>query len=124
MKAAIQTVAVVLIVAAPALAKRMAPEKVPPVITENAIISVPHFAEGARTQNGGVLEAHDPETKELLWRIEVYKTPEDKSLEKDVQHVFIKSLSFDRSHKLIILSDEKGRIYVLNLETKKVTRIE
>ena len=46
------------------------------------------------------------------------------ALEKDVQDVFIKTLSFDKSHNLLIISDEKSRIFVLNLITKKVTLIK
>lgn len=106
------------------MAKRIAPEEVPSVTADKAVISVPHFPNGGRTQNGGVLEAHDPKTKELLWRIEVYKTVYDKALEQDVQDVFIKSLSFDKAHKLLLMSDENGRIFVLNLETKKVTQVK
>ena len=45
-------------------------------------------------------------------------------MEKDVQDVFIKSLSFDKTHNLLILSDEAGRIFVLDLQSKKVTQIE
>ena len=100
------------------MAKRLAPNEVAPVKTDKAVISVPHFPKG------GVLEAHDPKTKKLLWRVQVYKTVYDKNLEKDVQDVFIKSLSYDKRHNLLIMSDEKGRVFVLNLKTKKVTQIE
>jgi len=40
-----------------------------------------------------------------------------------VQEVFIKSLSFDKSHNLPIMSDGKGRGFVLNLASKQVTQI-
>lgn len=106
------------------MAKRAAPEEVPPIATEKAVFSVPHFPEGDRTQNGGVIEARDPKTKKLLWQVQVYKTEHDEGLEKDVQDVFIKSLTLDKVHNLLILSDEKSRVFVLNLTTKKVTRIE
>ena len=106
------------------MAKRAAPEEVPPVATDKAVYSVPHFPEGDRIQNGGVIEARDPQPKKLLWQVQIYKTEVDKALEKDVQDVFIKSLSFDKVHNLLIMSDEKSRVFVLNLSTKKVTRIE
>jgi len=123
MKTLIQTTALILLLGFTAFAKRMAPEAVAPVTTEKAVISVPHFPKGKRAQNGGVVEAHHPETKKLLWRIQVYRTVYDKNLEKDVQDVFIKSLSFDKSHNLLIMSDEKGRLFVLNLKTKNVTQL-
>ena len=106
------------------MAKRLAPEEVPPIATETAVFSVPHFPEGDRIQNGGVIEARDPKTKKLLWRIRVYQTDYDEALEKDVQDVFIKSMTLDKVHNLLILSDEESRLFVLNLTTKKVTRIE
>ena len=105
-------------------AKRLAPAKVDPVETPGAVISVPHFPKGDRTQNGGVLEAHHPDSGELLWRVQVYETAYRPSLERDVQDVFIKSLTFDARHGILILSDERERIFVLNLDNRKVTRIE
>ena len=124
MKPIIQIAALVLFFSSTAMAKRIAPEEVPPVTTDKAVISVPHFPKGKLAQNGGVLEAHHPKTKKLLWRIQIYKSTYDKALEKDIQDVFIKSLSYDKNHNLLIMSDEKGRVFVLNLETKKVTQIE
>ena len=106
------------------MAKRNAPEEVPPIATEKAVYSVPHFPEGDRVQNGGVVEARHPKTKKLLWRIQIYKTDYDKRLEQDVQDVFIKTLSFDKSHNLLIMSDEKFRVFVLNVTTKRVTQIK
>ena len=105
------------------MAKRIAPKEVPPVKTDKAVFSVPHFPGGDRAQNGGVVEAHHPKTKKLLWRIHVYETVYDKDLETDVQDVFIKTLTFEPTHNLLIMSDERSRIFVLNLATRKVTRI-
>ena len=108
-----------------ALAKRGAPAEVPSVMTPRAVFSVPHFVdEGESPIRGGVIEAHDPETKKLMWRVRVYRTEYDPSLESDVQDVFIKTLSYDKTHHFLIMSDEKGRAYVLNLANRKVTRIE
>ena len=123
MKTAIHAVAVSLLLLPNVLAKRVAPAEVPSINTGEAVVSVPHFAGGERKQNGGFIEGHDPETKELLWRIQVYETVYDKDLETDVQDVFIKSLSFDKVHGILVLSDEKDRIYVVNLKTRKVTLV-
>lgn len=108
-----------------AFAKRGAPVEVPSVVTPTAVFSAPHFAEeGDGRMRGGVIEAHDPETKKLLWRIRVYRTKYDPSLESDVQDVFIKTLSYDKTHHFLIMSDERGRAYVLNLANRKVTRVQ
>lgn len=124
MKTIIYITTIMVFLAANVLAKRVAPEEVPPVATDKAVFSVPHFPEGDRVQNGGVVEARDPKTKKLLWQVQVYKTEYDKALEKDVQDVFIKSLTLDKAHMVLIMSDEKARVFVLNLATKRVTRIE
>ena len=98
-------------------------KEVPPVTTDEAVYSAPHFPNGDRKQNGGVVEAHHPKTGELLWRIQIYETQYDRALEKDVQDVFIKSLALDEDHHLLIMSDEKSRIFVINLATRKVTEV-
>ena len=123
MKIIYYTTALMVLLVSNVMAKRAAPDEVAPVATETSVFSAPHFPEGDRVQNGGVLEARDPQTKKLLWQVQIYNTEYDKGLEKDVQDVFIKSLSFDKVHNLLIMSDEKSRVFVLNLSTKKVTRI-
>lgn len=124
MKRIIHTTTLVILLASSVMAKRTAPEKVPPIVTEQAAFSAPHFGfKNGTDQNGGVILAHHPKTKKLLWRIQIYKT-EYNALEKDVQDVFIKTLKFDKVHNLLIMSDEKSRVFVLNLATKKVTQIE
>ena len=124
MKTIFYTATLIFLLASNVMAKRIAPEEVPPVATDKAVFYVPHFTEGDRNQNGGVVEARHPKTKKLLWRIKIYKTFHDEALEKDVQDVFIKTLSFDKSHNLLIMSDEKSRLFVLNLATRKVTQIK
>ena len=124
MKTIIYATALMFILAANVMAKRGAPEEVPPIATDKAVFSVPHFPEGDRIQNGGVVEARDPKTNKLLWQVQIYKTEHDVALEKDVQDVFIKSLTLDKVHNLLIMSDEKSRVFVLNLATKRVTQIE
>ena len=125
MKALIHTTIFVLLLASSAVAKRSAPAEVPSITTVEAVYSVPHFGfKNSTGQNGGVIHAHHPETKKLLWSVQVYKTVYDKDLEGDVQDVFIKSLSIDKDHNLLIMSDEKSRVFVLNLTTRKVTQIE
>lgn len=65
------TTTFILLLASNVMAKRNAPEEVPPIATEKAVYSVPHFPEGDRVQNGGVVEARHPKTKKLLWRIQI-----------------------------------------------------
>lgn len=124
MKTVIYATTLMVLLAANVMAKRAAPEEVTPIATDKAVFSVPHFPEGGLKQNGGVVDARDPKTNKLLWQVQIYKTEYDKALEKDVQDVFIKDLTLDKVHNLLIMSDEKSRVFVLNLATKKVTQIE
>ena len=113
-----------LLLASSVMAGREAPEAVPSISTREAVYSVPHFvAINGNRQNGGFIQAHHPKTKELLWTVKVYMTRYDNDREDDVQDVFIKSLSLDEEHNLLILSDEKSRVYALDLATKEVILI-
>jgi hypothetical protein len=124
MKTIIHTIAFMALLAVNVMAKRVPPNEVPPIVTEKSVFSVPHFPEGERAQKGGVVEAREPRTNKLLWQVRIYRTQSDPALEKDVQDVFITSLTLDKVHNLLILSDERSRVFVLNLATKKVTQIE
>lgn len=124
MKTILFATALIVLLATDSKAKRAAPAEVSPIATEQAVFSVPHFPEGDRMKKGGVIEARAPQTNKLLWQVQIYITEYDKSLEKDVQDVFIKSLALDKTHNLLIMSDEKSRVFVLNLATRRVTQIE
>jgi hypothetical protein len=105
-------------------AKRSAPIEVPSVAVGQVMVSAPHFAQiDGVPIRGGVLEARDSRTGKVVWSVQVYKTKYDSKLETDVQDVFIKTLSHDAIHELLILSDERGRVFVVDLKTHKVTPI-
>lgn len=105
-------------------AKRSAPADVPSVVVGHERISAPHFTEiGGVPVRGGVLESRDSETGKVVWSVRIYKTDYDPNLEGDVQDVFIKTLSHDAVHGLLIMSDEKGRVFVLDLQSRQVTPI-
>ncbi|MCF7673747.1 MAG: hypothetical protein K9N23_01565 [Akkermansiaceae bacterium] len=106
-------------------AKRAAPIEVPALAVGDVTISAPHFAQiNGVPIRGGVLEARDSRTKRLIWSVQVYKTKYDLGLEKDIQDVFIKTLSHDVTHGLLIMSDERDRVFVVDLKTRKVTPLE
>jgi hypothetical protein len=95
-----------------------------PVAVGHVTISAPHFCQvDGVPVRGGVLEARDSTTGKLVWNVQVYKTPHDPALEGDVQDVFIKTLSYDAIHDLLILSDEKDRVFVVDLKSRKVTPV-
>ena len=90
--------------------KRAAPKKVPPIVLGDMKYSA--------TMNEIV--ATDTLTKNILWIKEIYAIDYDESLERDVQDVFITSIT--ASQDSMIITNEDGEMYTLNLETQKVTR--
>ncbi|MFT5470509.1 MAG: hypothetical protein ACI8UO_005638 [Verrucomicrobiales bacterium] len=108
-----------------ASAKRIPPPEVQPIEVSGVVYSVPPFStdDNGNSLIGGVVEARDSQAKKLLYRVVIYKTKYDSNLETDVQDVFIKTLTHDKIHDLLILSDEDDRVYVLSLSTRKVSKI-
>ena len=99
--------------AASVSAKRGAPRPVKPVTAAGVVYSAPVDAMGC-------VVASDASTQRELWRHRIYAVRVDPSLERDVQDVFITSLQL-RGHSLVI-TNERGERFVLNLSTLKVTR--
>jgi hypothetical protein len=115
----------VLLMASVLMAKRAAPKEVPAITTDQTVYSVPHVQlPQFSMRNPGFVEARHPQTKKLLWRIQIYDIKYDPSLEQDVQDIFIKTMSLDKKNNSLMISDERSRNYVLDLTTKKVTREE
>jgi hypothetical protein len=104
---------VVAFVAGPANAKRTVPRVVEPVTVHGVTYSAP------ATAMGFVVAVHASSGREL-WRRRIYRIRFDPSLERDVQDVFITSLTL-RGGSLVI-ANEHGARYALNLSTRKVTR--
>ncbi len=110
-------------ICANSFAKRAAPEKVEPLIHGNFVYIAPHFIniEGTN-QNGGYIEVLDAKSGVKLWGLLVYKTEYDPVLEKDIQDVFITSLSINFLGTKLTVTDELGRQYEINISDKSVTK--
>jgi len=100
-------------IAAPANAKRSVPQAVDPVTVDSVTYTAPATAMG-------FVVASDTSSGRELWRQRIYQIHVDPSRERDVQDVFITSLTL-RSGSLVI-ANEHGERYVLDLSTRKVTR--
>jgi hypothetical protein len=107
-------VAVQLLLPSLALAKRMAPAKVEPVIYQGVRYTAPND-DGRRAY----IEALDIQTNEKLWDLTIFTNRIDPTLEEDVQWVFIKELKI-RDGALVVTS-ERDKIYRVDLKTKAVT---
>jgi hypothetical protein len=107
-------VAVALLLPSLALAKRVAPAKVEPVIYQGVRYVAPND-DGRR----GYIEARDIQTNKKLWDLTIFTNRIEPTLEEDVQWVFIKALNI-RDGALIVTS-ERDKIYRVDLKTQTVT---
>ena len=96
-------------------AKRAAPRAVAPVVADGIRYAAP-------VEAMGFVVAATPDTGKELWRVRIYEVRIDPNLERDVQDVFITSLSV-RSDSLII-ENERNERFSLDLSTHKVTRLK
>jgi outer membrane protein assembly factor BamB len=106
--------AALLLSATPLIAKRSAPEPVPPVVVGGIEYSAPGWPIG-------FIVVTDTRTGREIWRKRIYRIKIDPALERDVQDVFIASLTL--AHGNLFITDERGRRYALELSTRKVTRL-
>ncbi len=101
---------------ASALAKRLPPQPVPPVVSGGI-----RYSAGGHGRDQYVVAADAASGKEL-WRIKVFHNRIKPWLEEDVQWVYITDLKLvDHS---ILVRDEKSRCYSVDLKSKHVKRRE
>jgi len=75
-------------------------------------------------QSGGVLAAIDDKTGKYLWGVQLYATPFDAAEEHDVQEVYIKELSYDKAQHAILATDERKRVWSVNIATHAVAPMQ
>ena len=109
-------VAMLVLLAPAAFAKRGAPAEVKPVVHEGI-----EYRALSGVEKMGVVEAWDKATGKMLWEQKVYTVALDTNLEEDVQHVFITKLEIDAG-KLIVTTARKDR-YSIDLKTRVVTKV-
>lgn len=103
-------------------AKRIPPDNVPPVIYQGVkYVVIPWgYNENNPNQNGGYIEARDEKTDEKLWGLRVYDVYYNDNLERDAQDVFITSLSLDDRNQCLVIQDERGKIYYVDIAKRRV----
>ena len=103
-------------------AKRALPKKVEPVVRDGIRYSAPIFSESSNhKQLSGYIQAWDTRANKKLWELKVYDIKYDPGLEKDVQEIYITSLTFDSAGSLIV-ANEADEEYKVEPTTKKVTK--
>jgi hypothetical protein len=109
-----------------AFAKRLPPEKVPPVMSDGVKYLAPHVTLDYQSTYGlpscpiGCIEARDAKSDKLLWQVLVYKIVYDSTLESDVQDVFIRSLEIKDGYLLV--ENELGEKFSVDLKNRKIKR--
>jgi hypothetical protein len=101
-----------------AFAKRGAPAEVPSVKHGNLEYRVRH-----QIGNGhlpGFVEAWDTAKNGQVWLRQIYVIRRDPDLEGDVQDVFITGIKLIADRNVLEITNERGGVYELNLETLEV----
>lgn len=115
-----------LVAALPAAAQkkdRAAPREVSPVVLEGRRYEAPHWGKSrGLPQNGGYVAAIDPASGRELWLTRIYRVGYERGREGDKQDVFITGLEAEPGGRGLLISDERGRRYRLDLRTRKVER--
>src|SRR5689334_16751957 len=102
-----------------AYAKRKAPKDVPPITFQGIKYSAPHWGMAKdKKQNGGYVEAANPDTGKLLWELKVYEIKYDPAVEKDVQDIFITSLKIVNGN--LEVQNEAGDKFIVDVSKQKV----
>ncbi len=102
--------------AAPVAKKRSAPDPVDPVVIGDVRYEAPPWGKASgQGQNGGVVVAHDAATGAELWSAKVYTIAYKPDLEADKQDVFIIDMKPSPDGKALLLADDRGRRWRLDL---------
>lgn len=72
-------------------------------------------------QNGGFVRAVDAASGSVLWLHRVFAIAYDPDMEQDKQDRFITRLAISERGDSLLIGDERGRRYVLDLRTHQVS---
>lgn len=101
--------------------KRPAPPKVAPVTFEGIRYEQ---ASSSDIKNGdqrtGYLAAYKADTNERLWVVKVYDLKTIPHLERDVQEIYFKKMEVSPKTREIIVENEGGGRYAVNVDTRAV----
>lgn len=106
------------------MAKRVGPKDVPAVTIKDLRFEAIHWGKDrGLAQNGGFIAAFDKTSGEELWTLKIYDIVYDPDLESDVQDLFIKSMKKSLFGNNLKITDERGRNYVVNTDTRTVASV-
>jgi hypothetical protein len=103
--------------------RRSAPDPIDSVIHEGIEYSVVHFGKPrGLKQNGGYLAKLSADTGEELALIKVYHVKYKwwRAMEQDKQDVFISGLELDSAGRRLLVTNEQGARFAVDLDTDSV----
>lgn len=103
-------------------AKRAAPKEVDPVIHKGIRYVAAHFKMEGKEFGHGYIEAWDIASNRKLWDLRIYEEKYDPYIERDVQDVFITSLTIKDDH--LVVTNERGEVYEVDLRTRKIRKVK
>jgi hypothetical protein len=101
-------------------AKKRGPPPAAPSVSASGVryVAVTWGLQRGLDQNGGYVAATDEKTGRELWVAKVYATPRDPNMEDDKQDLFIKRLKVVDKGRALLVTDERGGRYRLDLATR------
>ena len=107
--------AVILCLSGAVFAMRLAPKAVAPVRCKGIEYRAPQGLMGC-------VEAWDVQTNVRIWWKQIYVVRYNPKLETDVQDVYICKMKLDKKKNALLIENEKGEKYSLDLASLKVER--
>ena len=104
-------------------AKRRAPVAKPVVAKGIRYEQLLRAKDHGFAQSGGVIAAIDAKAEKILWTVQLYQVAVDPSEELDVQEVYVKELALDKSGHALLATDERKRVWSVDLATHAVTQV-
>lgn len=105
-------------------AKRRAPTPVKPVVAKGVRYEQMRRAKDLGfTQSGGIIAAIEDKTDKVLWTVQLYTIAYDPAEEQDAQEVYVKELALDKSGRALLATDERRRVWSVDLATHAVTPV-
>lgn len=97
--------------------KRRAPPEVLPVVVDGMRYEAPLLGQPyGYAQDGGIVVARRADTGALDWTRRIYGVVRDAAMEGDKQDVFIERMTLSPDRRRLLIVNEHGRMFELNLD--------
>lgn len=103
---------------------REGPDPVEPVVSGNVRYEAVHWGKAVGLeQNGGYIRAFDAGSGEELWTLKIYDIDYSRDMEPDRLDVFITGLTLSDGGRTLLIDDEDGRRFAVDLGTRAVQAV-